>query len=95
MEEPDVIELVSSDDEFNSAAVVSPPLAPAPWSAMEQREVEAQIQKLTRASMTNEMLLKSGGLRMPDGGAQVRKPLVDLCPVQECCSPLPHGIFLT
>ena len=77
MEEQEVIELVSSEDEFNSAAVVSPPRAPAPWSAMEQREVEAQIQALTKGIMANEMLLKSGGLRMADGGAQVGLPLAD------------------
>ena len=67
VEEQEVIELGSSDDEFNSA----------PWSAMEQREVEAQIQALTKGIMANEMLLKSGGLRMADGGAQVGLPLAD------------------
>jgi len=56
-------------------AGVSPPRAPAPWSAMEQREEEAQIQKLTRANMANKMLLKSGGLRLPDGGAQLRRTI--------------------
>ena len=76
-----VIQVSSSDeDEFNEAAVeesINVPQAAFanPWNQMEVREVESSVERLNRAIAANQGLLKAGGLRLPDGGASLRKTI--------------------
>ena len=76
-----VIQVSSSDeDEFNVAAVeesINVPQAAFanPWNQMEVREVESSVERLNRAIAANQGLLKAGGLRLPDGGASLRKTI--------------------
>ena len=46
-----------------------------PWNQMEVREVESSVERLNRAIAANQGLLKAGGLRLPDGGASLRKTI--------------------
>ena len=80
-DEEDVIEVSSSDeDEFNEAAVeetINLPEVQVPnqWNQMEVREVERSVDKLTKAIAANQGMLKAGGLRLPDGGANLRRTI--------------------
>ena len=80
-DEEDVIEVSSSDeDEFNEAAVeetINIPQAQVTnsWNQMEVREVEASVEKLSKAVAANQGLLKAGGLRLPDGEAGLRRTI--------------------
>lgn len=80
-DEEDVIEVSSSDeDEFNEAAVeesINMPQAQVTnlWNNMEVREVENSVDKLAKAIAANQVMLKAGGLRLPDGGASLRRTI--------------------
>ena len=80
-DEEDIIEVSSSDeDEFNDAAVeesMNIPQAQSTnsWNNMEVREVEKSVDKLAKAIAANRGMLKAGGLRLPDGGAGLRRTI--------------------
>ena len=68
------------EDEFNEAAVeesvnMPKPLVNNSWNQMEVREVEAKVDKLVKNIAANKGLLNSGGLRLPDGGASLRRTI--------------------
>ena len=80
-DEEDIIEVSSSDeDEFNDAAVEESMNVPQAqgtnlWNNMEVREVEKSVDKLAKAIAANQGMLKAGGLRLPDGGAGLRRTI--------------------
>ena len=80
-DEEDIIEVSSSDeDEFNDAAVEESMNIPQAqgtnsWNNMEVREVEKSVDKLAKAIAANRGMLKAGGLRLPDGGAGLRRTI--------------------
>ena len=45
------------------------------WNNMEVREVENSVDKLAKAIAANQGMLKAGGLRLPDGGASLRRTI--------------------
>merc|ERR1719209_2249638 len=82
-DEDDPVITVSSseeEDEFNEAAVeesvnMPKPLVTNSWNQMEVREAESKVDKLAKNISANKGLLNSGGLRLPDGGASLRRTI--------------------